>query len=392
MLRYTIYNEKMKILNIITSTNPKNGGTIEWINQFSEICKQLGHSSEILSLDSPEDSWVKNTPIQTYAVGACCKYFYSRSLVPWLTENADNYEHIIIHGLWRYTSFGSWRALAKLSIPYFIYTHGMLDPWFKDNYPLKHLGKWLYWPWTDYRVLRDAKSVIYTCEEEKEQAHKSFWLYKAKEIVASLGIAPPPVDEESVESEFYLKYPRLRGKKNILFLGRVHEKKGCDLLLKAFSEILKISPEYHLVMAGPCPDTTKENLNTIIKQHNISQHVTWTGMINGNLKWSAFRSADAFILPSHQENFGFSVVESLSCSTPVLISNKVNIWRELEESGSAIVSEDTLEGTIKILTEWAMLNEEQKAKMGQRAFSCFTKNYEAKQAVINLINKLQSGK
>ncbi|MEB0151131.1 glycosyltransferase, partial [Pseudomonas sp. CCC2.2] len=84
---------------------------------------------------------------------------------------------------------GTWRALAKKKIPYFIFTHGMLDPWFKKNYPLKHLKKWLYWTWGEYRVLRDAKAVLFTCEEEKILARQSFWLYKANEVVTAFGTA-----------------------------------------------------------------------------------------------------------------------------------------------------------------------------------------------------------
>ena len=79
-----------------------------------------------------------------------------------------------------------WLALESLrkqgfhTPAYFVFTHGMLDPWFKRTYPLKHLKKWLYWPWAEYRVLRDAQAVLFTCEEERILARQSFWLYKCK--------------------------------------------------------------------------------------------------------------------------------------------------------------------------------------------------------------------
>ena len=76
------------------------------------------------------------------------------------------FDAVIINGLWQYHSFGAWRALRGTATPYYVFPHGMLDPWFKRSFPLKHLKKWLYWPWAEYRVLRDARAVIFTCEAE----------------------------------------------------------------------------------------------------------------------------------------------------------------------------------------------------------------------------------
>ena len=88
-------------------------------------------------------------------------------LLSWLRENATRYDAVIVNGIWQYHSYATWLALHRSETPYFVFTHGMLDPWFKRRHPLKHLKKWLYWPWADYRVLRDAQAVIFTCEEER---------------------------------------------------------------------------------------------------------------------------------------------------------------------------------------------------------------------------------
>ena len=97
-------------------------------------------------------------------------------------------------------------------IPYFVYTHGMLDPWFKRTYPLKHLKKCFYWPWGEYRVLRDAKAVLFTCEEEKLLARQSFGLYQAHEVVVSYGTNGPTGDAEAQRAAFLAQYPALAGK------------------------------------------------------------------------------------------------------------------------------------------------------------------------------------
>ena len=119
------------------------------------------------------------------------RYAYTARLIPWLESNAPRFEAIIVEGLWQFHGFGVWRVLHSATTPYFVYPHGMLDPWFKRTYPLKHLKKWLYWPWAEYRVLRDARAVIFTCEEERRLARESFWLYSASEAVLPYERKPP---------------------------------------------------------------------------------------------------------------------------------------------------------------------------------------------------------
>jgi hypothetical protein len=128
-------------------------------------------------LDVPSDPWVQASKFKVHALGpAVLGYGFSSRLVPWLRAHAHEYDAVIVNGLWEYIGFATWRALAGGSTPYFVFTHGMLDPWFKHTYPLKHLKKWLYWPWGEYRVLRDACRVIFTCEDERLLARESFWL------------------------------------------------------------------------------------------------------------------------------------------------------------------------------------------------------------------------
>ena len=150
----------------------------------------------------------------------------------------SRYDAVIVNGIWQFHSFGAWRALRNSSTPYVLFTHGMLDPWFKKQYPLKHLKKWMYWPWAEYRVLRDAQAVLFTCEEERVLARESFWLYRCNEVVVSYGTAKPKGDPELERQEFFTRYPELRGKKLALFMGRIHPKKGCDLLIEAFAKVL----------------------------------------------------------------------------------------------------------------------------------------------------------
>ena len=370
-----------RILHCITSVNPKNGGPIEGIKQLSAINKRHGHHVEVVTLDMPEDPWVKDFPLTCHALGPTYigKWAYSPKLVPWLKANAHRYDAVIVNGIWQYHVHGVWRALRRTATPYFVFTHGMLDPWFKRTYPLKHLKKWLFWPWAEYRALRDATAVMFTCEDERRLARQSFWLYRCDEFVVSYGTSAPPERTEVQRQAFLTQFPHLADKRCLLFLGRVHEKKGPDLLFKAFANVKARHPQWvenvQIVMAGPADDAYGQKIQRLVSDVGLQSQTTWTGMISGDVKWGAFRSADAFILPSHQENFGIAVAESMACGVPVLISNQVNIWREIQQSEGGLVDADTLEGTERLLERWLQTPPSEWEQMRANAKDCFQQRF-----------------
>ena len=291
---------------------------------------------------------------------------------------------MIVHGIWQYHSFGVWRALAGTGTPYFVFPHGMLDPWFKRTYPLKHFKKLLYWPWAEYRVLRDAAAVLFTSEEERRLARESFSLYRCREVVVSFGTAAPATNLERAREVFFDAFPNLRGQRLLLFLGRLHEKKGCDLLIEAFSQVRNSSERIHLVMAGPCAQP--EYLRHLQQMATASDGlISFPGMLSGEVKWGALSAADAFVLPSHQENFGIAVAEALACGTPVLISNKVNIWREIEADGAGFVENDDLAGTTALLKRWLAASAATRATMRENARKCFANRFEIERATGSLL-------
>ncbi|MEA3109377.1 MAG: hypothetical protein QOI88_3982 [Gammaproteobacteria bacterium] len=338
--------------------------------------QQDGHTVEIVTSDDPKESFVKEFPLPVHALGPSSSgYGYNGKLVPWLKENASRFDAVIVNGLWQYHSFGAWRALRNAGVPYFVFTHGMLDPWFRRTYPLKHLKKWIYWPLAEYRVLRDAQAVLFTSEEERLLARKSFWLYRANEHVIAYGTTPPPNDTAQLRERFLAANPELRGRRVLLFLSRIHVKKGCDLLIRALAGFAASQPALHLVVAGPDQTGWVEALQQLAHRLGVSDRVTWPGMLRGDMKWGAFYAAEAFILPSHQENFGIAVAEALGCGRPVLISDKVNIWREVQSHGAGIVASDTEEGTLKLLREWLSLTSDQRSTMGRNARALFEERF-----------------
>jgi glycosyltransferase involved in cell wall biosynthesis len=366
----------MKILHILPSVNPKGGGPMEGVRQRGLCLIEMGHQVEVVTLDDNKAAFLADYPLRVHALGPSVGgYSYNPKLVPWLRTYACNYDAVIINGLWQYHAFGAWRALHNRGVPYFVFTHGMMDPWFKVTYPIKHLKKWLYWPWADYRVLRDARAVLFTSEEERLLARKSFWLYQAKEAVVAYGTSTPPQNSKALRDIFLAAYPELRGKRILTFLSRIHEKKGCDLLIEAFARVANLNSSLHLLIAGPDQTNLKPKLLAMARALGIADRVSWAGMLQGDMKWGAFYSSEVYLLPSHQENFGIAVAEALACGLPVLISDKVNIWREIQADGVGIVNSDTVEGTEKTLRSWIALSKQAQDEMAKKAKVTFEKRF-----------------
>ncbi len=113
-------------------------------------------------------------------------------------------------------------------------------------------------------------------------------------------------------------------------------------------------------------------------------------MLSGDAKWGAFYESEAFVLPSHQENFGIAVVEALACNTPVLISNKVNIWREIEKGNGGIVVNDTQKDTYQLLKQWIALTKESKEEMALKAKEVYQTNFTIEMAAVQYLNGIKS--
>ena len=386
----------VRILHVIHSADPRQGGPIEGVIQLSKVHAAQGRIVEVATCDSPRDDWVDHAPFKIHALGpALGRYGFTTRLLGWLRSNAACFDVVIVNGLWQFNGLATWRALRRTQTPYFVFPHGMLDPWFKREYPLKHLKKWLYWPWAEYRILSDARAVLFTCEEERRLARHSFWLYRCNEKVVGYGTAGFSGDPAAVRERFLAAHPGLRGKRIVLFLGRIHPKKGVDLLIRAFATYVASDPGAQLVLAGPDAVEWKTELEALARKVGITNYLAWTGMLNGDLKWGALYAADVFILPSHQENFGIAVAEALACGTPVLISDKVNIWREIDGAGAGFVEPDTQLGTDSLLQRWREASPETRQQMRENARVCFARHFDiraAAKALVDVLGESDSGK
>lgn len=381
----------MKILHVLATFDPRSGGPAQGVRQYGSRAEQFGQRIEVLTLDAPDEPHLKDFPLPVHAIGPSkTGYRYNPLLTRWLRAHARDYDAIVVNGLWQYQGLGTWRALKDMPVPYFVFCHGMLDPWFKKTYPLKHLKKWLYWLWGEYRVLRDAQAVFFTCEEERLLARQSFWLYKAREKVVAYGAASPPPAGVGTRDSFLQAFPVLRGKRLVLFLGRIQEKKGCNLLIEAFARVAATEPDLHLVMAGPDETGWVAQLNALAQRLGVADRITWTGTLLGDQKWGAFFASEVFALTSHQENFGIAVAEALACGLPVLISDKVNIWREIEKDGAGLVAPDTVDGSVSLLARWLAMTPDARARMREQAVQTYTTRFTDQAMARSLLDQMHA--
>ncbi len=367
---------RLKLLHVLPTLDPASGGPSEVVRQRSIELQHQGHSVEVVTLDDPSEPYLADFPTTIHALGPSSGgYKYNRRLAGWMHTHAPEFSAVVLDGIWQYSSFGSWRALRELPVPYFVFPHGMLDPWFKTQYPLKHLKKFAYWQVAEHRVLRDARAVLFTTEDERLRSRQSFWPYHANEKIVAIGTRSPPPDSKAVRQAFLQSHPELNERRFLLFLGRIHEKKGCDLLVQAFARVQSADPDLHLVIAGPDATDWVPRLKALAARLGVDRKIIWPGLLRGDVKWGAFYCCEAFVLPSHQENFGVAVAEALGCGRPVLISDKVNIWREIEADGAGLVAADTADGTADALMRWITLALGERAVTGRQARETFDRRF-----------------
>jgi glycosyltransferase involved in cell wall biosynthesis len=395
----------MNILHVIYSVNPETGGPIEVILTSAGVLKEQGYNHEVVSLDSPLDPWTKSIPLPLHVMGIrnpfylklrskipLLRYGYTPHLVPWLKANAKHYDAIVVHGLWDYVALGSRRALAKSKSPYFVYAHGMLDPYFNRARPVKAAAKQILWWFSGSPLLANARYVFFATEEERRLARHSFWPFQCRERVIAFGTQDVPGNAEAQIASFRAAFPHLDGRKFILFLSRIHPKKGCDLLIHAFAKAAATRDlELDLVMAGPDSIGWESKLRTIAAELGVANRIHWPGMLKGDQKWGAFRAAEAFVLPSHQENFGMVIAEAMACGKPVLTTDKVNIWREVQDSGAGLVAHDDLDGITHLFEQFLGLSSEEKQAMGRRARQGFLEKFDIGTMAPQLIEAFRSG-
>jgi glycosyltransferase involved in cell wall biosynthesis len=377
--------------------DPAGGGVAQAIETIALGLSDEGFHNEVVSVDDPTSPFLeleREIPIHALGPGRY-GWAYAKRLRRWLESKGQSFDLWIVHGLWLYPSAVAVSLGRKHDKPVHIYPHGMLDPWFQNwkLRPIKTLRNILYWHFVESATIRRATSLLFTCEEEQRLAATTFSRYDPRvEAVVGLGHSDVPTDSSGLANAFAAKCPEVKDRSYLLFMGRLHPKKGIDLLIKAWAAATTgRSPGSLplLVFAGPDPKSPYgQSLRKLAESVLPSGSYLFPGMITGAAKWDALRGASAFALFSHQENFGIAVVEALACGTPVLLSDKVNIWREIVERGGGWAASDSVESVTECLNTWLDLAPEIRDRARQCARATFLDLYEARQAARSLASHL----
>ena len=252
-----------------------------------------------------------------------------------LRDNIKLFDLVLIHSIYRFSSTIAAFYARKNNIPYILRPHGTLTPFLVNN--RRSFIKKLYINIFEKKSFKNAAAVQFSSKLEMHEAAKYIKEIK-KSIIISEGINVDDYVNVPNTGSFETKFPQVKGKFRLLFLGRFHPKKGLDLLLDAFQLIYERFPDMHLVLAGSGDDEYIEQIRNRIDSMSLTEYITITGRISEELKSAVLVESDAFILPSYGENFGLAVVEAMASNLPVIITNRVGISDIILQGDAGIVT------------------------------------------------------
>lgn len=303
---------KRSCLNINSHIDPRFGGIVSSLSNFCAAVEGDGRFlSPRAAFCGPDEAGgqekISRWPHSHRA------WLWESSLRQRLDGDVSTSDLVHIHGIWEAHCQISAASARRCRRPYVISPHGMLDPWALRQ---KRYKKMLYARLFEMRNLAEAACLRAVTEAEARQM-RALGLRNPIAVVPN-GIEPPPRTSADL---FYSRYPAIRDHAMVLYLGRLHPKKGVLPLAEAWRTVQDTVPRAHLVFAGPDDAGTMAAIQRILHSHSAASSVTFTGLMDHAMKWSAYAAASLFILPSYSEGFSMAVLEALSAATPVVISD-----------------------------------------------------------------------
>lgn len=338
----------MKILHVIANLAPRAGGVPTACLDLARVAAARGHDVAVYTtnadgsvnvdgigvLDVPLDRpvHVDGFDIQYFPVQFPRFWGTSLPLARALADAIPDADVVHIHALYFFHAMVAGALCRRHGVPYLICPHGSLAPYLRAHHRWrKKLTEVLF----QDRVLRHAGAVHYTTDEEMRLA--SPYAQNPKGVVIGNGIDPAGFDRLPPKGAFRRRHGEIGDRKMVLFLGRIHASKGLDVLARAFGRLVRGRDDVHLVIAGP-DDGLKPQLEAWLQSEGAHDRTTFAGHLDGEHKLAALRDADIFVLPSYSEAFGISAVEAMICGVPVVLSEHVNIWREVRSADAGIIT------------------------------------------------------
>ena len=332
----------MRVLHIIPSLSPKHGGPSFAIRAIARALANVDVDVTIATTDDNGNDArfdvALDTPIREE--GATIFYFrrdilpykISFGLARWLNQKIAEFDIVHIHALFSFSSTVAARAARRHRRPYIVRPLGVLNRWGLQN--RRSLAKRVSLALIERPILRHAAAIHYTSEAEELEAMAISNEF-ANERSA---VIPLPVESTGGEAADFLgRYPKLAGRRLVLFLSRIDRKKGLELLLDSFPSVQREVANVTLVIAGNGTSQYVKELQQRAAELRVADAVLWPGHLSGLYKSGAFAAADVFVLPSHSENFGIAAGEALAAGVPTIVSENVAIAKDINHYDAGIV-------------------------------------------------------
>lgn len=331
--------EQLSVLHFIRRVRAEDGGVVQAVLDLCRVVADRGHQVTLATFDATDvpTNWRQSIPGTPTVVELLPSRWNphrldSRSRDQWASRLRN--AHVgHLHTPWEPANLQLSRLLRAARIPYVVTIHGMLDDWCMQQ---KALKKRAYMALFARKMFRRAAAVHFTAEAEKEQALP--WIANGFESVVqacAMDFAP----YESLPGPELAKaaFPAIaQDRPRILFLSRVHPKKGLELLLEAGKILHDRKLPIQLLIAGPGEEQYIGQLRTLSNRLGLDGATHFLGMVRGQTKLSVYQWADVFVLPTYQENFGLVLPEAMASGTPVVTTRGTDIWRELQQAGARI--------------------------------------------------------
>jgi len=333
----------MRVLYITTSLSSKWGGPTKVVQGLSEALARKGVEISIFSPFRENDKRdiikPKDIQVELFKAGIFSSFWngYSFELQKNIFNRINDFDLVHIHEIWHYPCFISYLA-AKNRKPYIITLHGTLDTWCL-NY--KSFKKRIFSFLIQRRILNQANALHALTEKEKEDI-KNFGIDNYTEVIPN-GINIKEFDNLPSRLDLEKIYPQLKNRKAILYFGRIHPKKGLDILARAFGIIARDRDDICLIIAGPDENGHQKEVEKILKEEKALQKVIFTGSLTGRERLTVLGGADLFVLSSYSEGFSMAVLEAMTCRLPVVITHQCNFPEVAKHKAGFVINPDKKE-------------------------------------------------
>ncbi len=333
----------MRILHYVASTDSRLGGVPRFVLDACRVMREQGHQTVLATCDTTDTppEWLdaslraeqRPEVIKVDPRGFAGDLLTSAAMAT-LREQLSRCDVLHLHCVWSLANMQLARAARAMGVPYIVTTHGMLDEWTVNQSALK---KRAYMLLGGRRMLAQASAVHCTAEAEYEQSRRFFPKTRCAIVPYVMDLSPYRDLPGRALARERFAFLRATNEPVVLFLSRLHYKKGIEFLLEGAADLLRRGVKAQFAIAGTGDDGYVQRLKDLAQSLGIADRVHFIGQVKGAEKFSLYQNADAFVLPTSQENFGLVLIEALACGTPVVTTRGTDIWRDVERSGGATI-------------------------------------------------------